>query len=101
MKRIWKPQAIMIPMLLMGLARQENGFYILLRVICCAGLTYMAVEAWKQTRQNWLWVLGVGAVIYNPFVQLHLGRNIWEPVNVVTIAVLIFSVFTFRLAPST
>ena len=46
-----------------------------------------------MTRSEWVWIFGVLAVIYNPFVRVHLSRDIWSIVNVATIVVNIVSIF--------
>ena len=35
-----------------------------------------------------LWVLGAFAITYNPLVPLHLGREIWIVVNLITVGLL-------------
>jgi hypothetical protein len=97
MKRIWIPQAIVIAMLLWAL-NPENpyGYYILLRCVCCAAFAYLAIKALEQAKEGWTWVLGITAVVYNPIIRIHLTRDIWEVINIATIAVAALSVFVFR-----
>ena len=67
MKKVWIPQAIVIPMLLWALIpANPYGYYILLRWICCAAFAYLAINAWGLNKIGWVWVLGVTAAIYNP-----------------------------------
>lgn len=77
------------------------GYYILLRWICCAAFAYLAVQALVQGKQGWVWVLGVSAVIYNPFIRIHLTRAIWSAVNIATIVVLGMSVASLRTRDAT
>lgn len=88
MKRIWIPQSISAVMLLWAL-NPENpyGYYILLRWVCCAAFAYVALKALAQGKEGWVWVLGVTAVVYNPILRIHLTREIWSVINVVTILV--------------
>ena len=37
----------------------------------------------------WVWIFGVSAGIYNPIFRVHLGREIWSLVNVVSVLFLI------------
>jgi len=97
MKRIWIPQAIAGVMLLWAL-NPENpyGYYILLRWVCCAAFTYLALKAYAQGKEGWVWVLGVMAVIYNPIIRIHLTREIWSVLNVVTVIAMVASIGVLR-----
>ncbi len=97
MKRIWIPQVIAAIMLLWAL-NPENpyGYYIVLRLVCCAAFTYLALKAYAQGREGWVWVLGVMAVIYNPIIRLHLTREIWSVIDVVTILALTPTIWILR-----
>ena len=99
MKRIWIPQAIAAVMLLWAI-NPENpyGYYILLRWVCCAAFAYLAIKASAQRKEGWVWVLGVTAIVYNPVIRIHLTREIWSVINVVTIAVAGLSVVVLRSA---
>lgn len=97
MKRIWIPQAIAGVVLLWAL-NPENlyGYYIVLRWVCCAAFTYLALKAHAQGKEGWVWGLGVMAVIYNPIIRIHLTRDIWSAVNIATAIVAIVSVFALK-----
>ncbi|MBN1602161.1 MAG: hypothetical protein JW915_11160 [Chitinispirillaceae bacterium] len=41
---------------------------------------------------NWIIVLGSMALVYNPIIRVHLTREIWSIVNIITILVLITSI---------
>jgi len=96
-KRIWIPQAIAGVMLLWAL-NPENpyGYYILLRWVCCAAFTYLALKAHAQGKDGWVWVLGVMAVIYNPIIRIHLTREIWSVINIATLIPTVLSIYVVR-----
>ena len=97
MKKVWIPQAIVIPMLLWALIpANPYGYYILLRRICCAAFAYLAFHAWGLKRNGWVWVLGVTAAIYNPILSVHATREIWSIVNLVTIGLVIATIFVLK-----
>ena len=75
------------------------GYYILLRLVVCGACIYLAVSAATLDRPGWTWVLGGAAVLYNPLIRIHLGRDVWEVVNVATIALLIGVIWMLRRAP--
>ena len=93
MKKIWIPQAIVIPMLLWALnPANPYGYYILLRWVCCAAFVYLAIQAWNLEKSGWVWVLGVTAAIYNPILRVHSTREMWSVVDLVTIGLALASI---------
>lgn len=93
MKKTWIPQMIAGFLLVFALnPANPYGYYMLLRIVCCAVCAYLAVVAASTGRTPWIWTLGIFAVIYNPIMRIHLTRELWSVVNVVTIIVLTVSV---------
>jgi len=94
---IWIPQAVASIMLLVAL-NPENpyGYYVLLRWAVCGIFAYLAFQAFEKEKIEWVWILGITAAVYNPFVKMHLGREIWSLVNLVTIGVTITSIFKLK-----
>ena len=61
--------------------------------MCCGVFAYLAFQAAEQKNQSWLWVLGVTAVVYNPIFRIHLTREIWSAINILTIGIAIASIY--------
>ena len=98
MKRIWIPQLIACLMLIWALYPENPyGYYVLLRWVCCGIFAYLSVKAYGQKKQDWVWILGITAGIYNPFIRVHLTREIWSVVNIVTIGIAVVSVFSLKV----
>ena len=94
MKRIWLPQVVVSVMLLWALyPGNPYGYYTLLRLVCCGIFVYLAVQTFALKMQGWSWVLGIIAVVYNPIIPIHLTREIWSVVNIVTIGIAVASIF--------
>ena len=94
MRRMWIPQLVVSGILLWALSpANPYSYYILLRWVCCAVFAFLAVRAFAIGKQGWVWVLGVTTAIYNPLVPVHLTREIWSVINVVTIGMAITSIF--------
>ena len=72
------------------------GYYLLLRWVCCGVFAFLALQALSREIHGWTWVLGITALVYNPFFRVHLTREIWSVVNVVTIMIAVSSIFRFR-----
>lgn len=70
------------------------GYFTILRVLVCGALVALALRAVSHDFVRWASALGVGALVYNPLVPLHLGREVWRPINLITIAlILIFTAY--------
>ncbi len=92
-KTICIPQAIASVMLLIALnSDNPYGYYTLLRWVVCGIFAYLAFVAFEKEKTEWVWILGIAAAIYNPFITMHLGRELWSLVNLVTIAVSVASI---------
>src|SRR5262249_55543948 len=76
------------------------GYYVLLRWVCCAVFAYLAFLAVAQKKQRWFCVLGITAVVYNPIIRVHLTREIWSVINVITIGIAVASIFALKLKDS-
>jgi hypothetical protein len=97
MKEIWVPQLIASSMLLWALNPSNSyRYYVLLRWVCCGVFAYLAFQTFERQRYGWVWILGLTAGIYNPIVPVHLTREIWSVVNVLTIGIAMASLFGRR-----
>ncbi len=72
------------------------GYYVLLRLVLCGICVYLTIKALKANLIGWVWTLGITAVIYNPLLRIHLTREIWSFVNVVTMILLAITIWTVR-----
>jgi hypothetical protein len=86
---------VTIAAVLIALLPLPYFYYQLLLFLVCGVCAFAAYELRDSLLMPWL--LGVVAVVYNPIVPIHLGREIWTVVNVVTVPILIFA---DRLRPS-
>ena len=66
------------------------AYYMLLRVGICGVFAYLAYEASQSDMPGLTWVLGITAVVYNPFAPLHLGREAWTVINLATLGLLFY-----------
>jgi len=97
MRRIWIPQIICSLMLIWALyPGNPYGYYILLRWICFGIFAYLAFKAFNQEQQGWVWILGITAAVYNPIIRVHLTRQIWSVLNVITIGIAVASIFVIK-----
>ncbi len=73
-------------LLMLALLPLPYGFYTLLRICICLVCGWLAYEQFKHDNAVGVWVvvLGAIAVLYNPILPIHLTREIWSILNVVT-----------------
>ena len=76
--------------LVLALLPLPYAYYMFLRVGMCGVFAYLAYTASQSNEQGLTWMLGITAVIYNPFAPLHLGREVWTVINLATIGLLFF-----------
>ena len=94
-----KPLVVIMVMML-GIALlgiPYDGYYVLLKIIICAGCGFLATKAFAVNSVGWGWWLATTAAVYNPFIRIPLERGLWVIVNIATIIMLvIFQKFGLR-----
>ena len=90
---------IAVFLLLWALEARPYGFYVLLRWVLCAVAMYSALEAHGRRKKGLAWILGVMALIFNPFIPVHLGRAMWKTVDLVASILLVVAIPILRLPP--
>ena len=95
-ERIWRTQSVIVPLLLLALLPLPYGCYIILRFFCCLVFAYLGIRALDDSKTIFAYVLFGVAVIYNPIFRLHLNREAWSIINIVTIAIALASVVLVR-----
>lgn len=74
--------------IILALFPMPYGFYILLKFILCIIFLvnlYQRYEFQIAAFNKWAWGYAVLALLYNPLVPFHLGREIWTLVNIITL----------------
>ena len=97
MTRTWRPQVFACLVLIWALNPvNPYAYYIILRWVCCGIFAYLAIQAYRAKNESWTWILTITAIIYNPIFVIHLTREIWTAVNIVTIAIAIASIWATK-----
>jgi len=73
------------------------GFFTLLRFVVFASSAYVAWMAYEVQKEKWVWIFGFLAVLFNPFIIIHLNREIWSVIDLVVGVFMIISVFALKL----
>lgn len=76
------------------------GFFTLLRFVVFASSAYVAYMAYEAKKEKWVWTFGFLAVLFNPFIVIHLDREIWSIIDLIVGVFMIISVSVFKLKPN-
>ncbi len=52
-------------------------YFTLLRVLVCGAAAFSAFHLFERKLEGLAWACVVIAVLFNPFVKIHLGRDVW------------------------
>ena len=92
--------AIVISVMLLFLAMIEDlpyGFFTLLRLVVFGTTVYLSWLAYKSEKHTWTWIFGFIALVFNPFIPLYLGRDLWMAIDLLVAIFLFISIFAFKL----
>ncbi|WP_395732604.1 DUF6804 family protein [Prosthecobacter sp.] len=68
----------------LGCASLPYGFYMILRVAVCSWAVWTLICARPPSESPWTWFLVCLALLYNPIIKVHLGRELWVAANIFT-----------------
>lgn len=67
--------------------RLPYGFYTFLRIVVCGTSAYLAWFTWTRRERGWCLIFVVQTALFNPFIQIHLTRAEWRPVDILAAGV--------------
>ncbi len=71
-------------LLFWALEKHPYGYYTLLRWVTCAVCVYGVTISYRLEMPYLSWPLGSNAFVFNPLIPLHLGRSVWQPIDVIS-----------------
>jgi len=86
--------------LLIAILPMPYGYYTLMRLVVMVSAIVVAAVAYASAGGiRWPTVVfGIVSLLFNPFVPVHLSRDIWFPIDLSVAA--LFAYFAFRRIPS-
>jgi hypothetical protein len=81
---------------LVCLFKMPYGYYQLVRFIALAGFAILANNANQIGNQTGTFIYIALALLFQPFIKIPLGREIWNIVDVIVAILLIISMFKIR-----
>lgn len=83
---------IALAVLLLGcLLDMPYGYYQLVRFVALIGFAVLAYEANKKEQQTEMIIYGALALLFQPFIKIALGREIWNILDVIVAVGLMIS----------
>ncbi len=87
---------IAVLLLFWALDRHSYGYYSMLRFVTFGVGIYLVYISLILNKVPWAWVFGMIALIFNPIFPIHLGREIWAYVDIITGIIFLSSIFFIR-----
>jgi hypothetical protein len=85
---------IVLAALLFGcLADMPYGYFQFVRFASMAGFAYLAYHNSQQNRTEMVFVYALLALLFQPFLKISLGRELWNIVDVIVGIFLLVSLF--------
>ena len=76
------------------LADMPYGYYQVVRFVGLLGFVILSYKAHEQGRQSEMIIYGGLALLFQPFLKLDLGRQVWNIVDIIVGLGLILSIWT-------
>ncbi|MBK8191351.1 MAG: hypothetical protein IPK79_12990 [Vampirovibrionales bacterium] len=84
---------ISILMLLGTLADNPYSYYVLLRWVVCIAAISIALSFKALNKEGWFITLLITAFLFNPLIPVHLNKQLWTVLDLVTAAIFLVSIF--------
>lgn len=78
-----------VVMMLLCLLEMPYGFYTLVRFLAMVGFGLLAYHAYGTQHKKLAITYGVLAVLFQPFIKLTLGRDVWMGVDIAVAVLLV------------
>jgi hypothetical protein len=75
------------------LADMPYGYYLFVRFAAMIGFGILAFQSAETENKSWMIIYGALAVLFQPFIKIALGRELWNAVDVIVGIGLIISLF--------
>jgi hypothetical protein len=87
---------IIVGLLVWALDKHPYGYYKLLRFLVCAVSAYGVYFSGEIKKIGWVWIFGGIAILFNPIIPIHLGRDTWAIVDLGVALIFVISLFLLR-----
>ena len=85
-----------VVMLAIAMLPLPYAYSMLLRVVIFGASAYLAVAAFSADKTGLAWILAINALVYNPVFPVHMTKDGWTIINLLTIGLLSY---VYRMKP--
>jgi len=94
-KSIFLPFLFTVILLLIAIFPiKEYSYFILLRWVVRFSAIYVGYFLFQEKRNNWVWMMGIIAVVFNPIEPVHLNKGLWQVIDFVVAGIFFVLVFS-------
>ncbi len=86
-------KSVLAILLLLCVFKMPYGYYELVRFLSLIGFGCLSFISYKKGNQNEMIVYFSLALLFQPFIKVALGKDIWNIIDVLVSIGLIFSIF--------
>jgi hypothetical protein len=79
-------------LLIIAVSDQPRDYYTILKWIVCPICFYNAVLAYRLQKKEWIWILALIALFFNPLRPVHLEQETWQVIDVLVSIILLVSI---------
>lgn len=81
-------------LLILCLADMPYGFYQLVRFASAAAFAYLSYDYFRMRKDGHGFLFAALALLFQPFFKIALGRFIWNCVDIIVAALLVYLIIT-------
>ena len=89
-------KVILSILLFLCLFKMPYGYYELVRFIASVVFVFLSYQSYQKRENSYSYIFAVLAILFQPFIKISLGREIWNFVDVIVGIGLIVTIFWKR-----
>jgi len=96
-KQILVPSIIASALLIIAIFPiKEYSYFIFLRWVVCFTAIYVGYFLFQAKRHNWVWRMGIMAILFNPIKPFHFDKGYWQMIDLITAIIFVTVIFVFK-----
>jgi len=73
------------------------GYYVLLRWVVALSAIFLVWIAYNLKKTFWFFLMGIVAILFNPIIPIHLGKETWVIIDLIVAVFFLVSIFKIKL----
>jgi hypothetical protein len=83
---------ILIILLLISFSDVSFGYYQIMKYVLMSTFVWLIISETDSIKKGWRFLFFVLAILFNPFFELKIGKELWKVVDVITIIILFVNI---------